>query len=375
MGNIVYFITSLSVGGAQKALLNLTSSTFSLKHPPIVVALVDGQGMRQQFVDAGIPVQVLDINRLSGLLLLLPRLVRLLWQSKPRIIHGWQHHGNVLATLAWLLGGRKSSLWWGVHHTPEQATLERAQHAWLLLIGRWLSRFPQRIIYVSQRSRDRHAELGYAMQAAQVIANGIPQGVAGDQASLRAAVYQELGIAPEACVVGSLTRYVPEKDIPNLFAAIAHFQQQFTQDVHFVLAGEGMVAEREVLQNLLATLPRSEQVHLLGVRSDASRLLAAMSIATLSSQREAFPLFLAEAMAAGVPCVATDVGDIAEFIADTGRVVAVQDPQALALAWQDVLALDNKHYQHLAAQAQQRVQQHYSLDAVIQAYETGLAEA
>jgi len=71
-----------------------------------------------------------------------------------------------------------------------------------------------------------------------------------------------------------------------------------------------MEASNPALQPLLTTLLDQSNVHLLGVRTDAARLLAALDIATLSSQREAFPLFLAEAMAEGVPCVATDVGEL-----------------------------------------------------------------
>ena len=104
------------------------------------------------------------------------------------------------------------------------------------------------------------------------------------------------------------------------------------------------------------------------MRTDAARLIAALDIATLSSQREAFPLFLAEAMAAGVPCVATDVGDIAEFVADTGVIVPVNDAVALAQAWSTVLQQSVAQREVLGELAQQRVASRYSLDAVVTAY-------
>lgn len=368
MGNILYVITSLSVGGAQKALLNLATSEFSHEHQPHVLALVEVDGIRQQFEQAGIPVQVLGLNRPTQLPLLLPRLIRLVWTIKPRVIHGWMHHGNLFATLAWLFAGCHPVLLWGMHHTPEAATLERAQHAFVLRVGRWLSRFPQQIVYVSRRSMQRHAEMGYASHHAQVIANGIPLGKADRHAEDRASVLQELGIPADALLVGSLTRFVPEKDIPNLMAGIRLFQGQGGANVHFLLAGEGMNATNPALQALLAQTPVPANVHLLGVRTDAARLIAALDLATLSSQREAFPLFLAEAMAVGVPCVATDVGDIAEFVADTGLIAPVGDAAALAQAWQNILQRTQEQRRILGSQAQQRVAERYSLDAVVQAY-------
>lgn len=366
----LYVITSLSVGGAQKALLNLARSGFSQDYKPHVLALVAVDGLYRQFVAAGIPVTVLGINRVTGLLLALPRLVQVLLRVRPALIHGWMHHGNLAATLAWGLMAGRPLLLWGMHHTPEQATLERLQHALVLRMGRWLSRFPQSIVYVSQRSLQRHRELGYAMRHARVIANGIPAAdVQANRKRLedRLALRQELGLGDDALLIGSLTRLVPEKDIPNLFAAIRQWQA-WGRDAHFVLAGEGMVPESSGLHCELANLPRPEQVHLLGVRADAAHLIAALDIATLSSRREAFPLFLAEAMAAGVPCVATDVGDIAECVADTGLVVPAGDPEALAGAWRDLLQQDNNQRASLGDKASRRIASRYSLDAVVVAY-------
>ncbi|WML91272.1 glycosyltransferase [Thiothrix lacustris] len=367
MGNILYVITSLSVGGAQKALLNLASSEFSSEYRPFVISLVEVNGVQQQFEQAGIPVHVLGLNRLKQLPWLLPRLFGLVRTIKPSVIHGWMHHGNVLATLAWLFAGCRPVLLWGMHHTPEKATLERAQHAFILKLGRWLSRFPQRIVYVSRRSMQRHAELGYVTQHAQVIANGIPLGKNNHRAEQAAAVREELGIPPDAMLIGSLTRYVPEKDIPNLMQAIRLLQERGAS-AHFLLAGEGMDAGNPALQALLENIPDKTKVHLLGVRTDAARLIAALGIATLSSQREAFPLFLAEAMAEGVPCVATDVGDIAEFVADTGLIVPVNDSSALAEAWSTLLQQSVAQRHVLGKLAQQRVASRYSLDAVVTAY-------
>lgn len=373
MATIAYFITSLSVGGAQQALLNLATSRFSASYQPYVIALVAVDGLQQPFAAAGIPVYELGLNRLSRLPWLPLRLMQLMAKIKPQVIHGWMHHGNLVATLAWLLAGCRPTLLWGMHHTPEQATLERAQHALVLTLGRWLARFPQHIVYVSQRSLQRHTELGYAPQRARVIPNGIPVAAAvSQQAEHYRSVRAELGLASDALVIGSLTRAVPEKDLPNLFAAIADFQQHGGH-ARFVLAGEGMDASNPAIKALMATLPKPAQVHLLGVRRDAPRLIAAFDLATLASQREALPLFLAEAMAQGVPCVATDVGDIPALVAETGRIVPAQDPQALAQGWQQLLALSPAQRQQLGQQAQQRVSGCYSLEAVIRTYHEILA--
>ncbi|MBU0654469.1 MAG: glycosyltransferase [Gammaproteobacteria bacterium] len=368
MSNVLYVITSLSVGGAQKALLNLVTSSISEEYKPFVLALRPVDGIRSQFEQAGIPVYELQLNRLQGLSGAPVQLWRLVREIRPDIIHGWMHHGNLLAVLAWLFAGCKPMLLWGMHHTPEAATSERLQHALVLRLGQWLSRFPDNILYVSRRSQQRHREMGYASGRSLVVANGIAvrSGVAdGTRAEVRA----ELGIDDATPVIGSLTRYVPEKDIPNLVEAIRLFLLAGNKAC-FVLAGERMGADNPELVALLKTAGCQENVRLLGVRKDAGRLIAAMDLATLSSRREAFPLFLAEAMAAGVPCVATDVGDIAEFVGSTGLVVPRESPAQLAAAWAQLLGLSGTERQQLGQVAQTRIRDTYSLDTVVSLYQS-----
>ena len=116
-------------------------------------------------------------------------------------------------------------------------------------------------------------------------------------------------------------------------------------------------------------------MHCLGIRADASRLIAALDIATLSSRREAFPLFIAEAMASGIPCVATDVGDVAEAIGQTGLVVPKENPEILALAWQQMLKFSATQRQQYGEAAKHRIQQYYNMDIVVEFYKELLKDA
>ena len=111
-------------------------------------------------------------------------------------------------------------------------------------------------------------------------------------------------------------------------------------------------------------------VHLLGPRDDLPRLTAAFDLATSSSAfGEALPLVLGEAMACGVPCVATDVGDSAFLIGDTGRSVPPRDPARLAAAWAEMLALPLGERVRLGAAARQRIAEEFSLEAMTQRYQ------
>jgi len=97
--------------------------------------------------------------------------------------------------------------------------------------------------------------------------------------------------------------------------------------------------------------------------------MAALDVACCSSWSEASPNMIREAMASGVPCVSTNVGDAAKMIGGTGRVVPPRDPNALAGALGEILALDSDEWRQLSAQARQRALQLFSLPNMVVAYE------
>ena len=107
----------------------------------------------------------------------------------------------------------------------------------------------------------------------------------------------------------------------------------------------------------------------LGPRRDICRLHAALDIATLSSAfGEGFPNVLAEAMACGVPCVATDVGDSALIVGDTGLIVPPRNEAALAAAWEQLRREGGDGRTARGAAARRRVASRYALDTMIEDY-------
>jgi glycosyltransferase involved in cell wall biosynthesis len=113
-----------------------------------------------------------------------------------------------------------------------------------------------------------------------------------------------------------------------------------------------------------------DRFHLLGRRDDLPRITAALDVSCLcSAYGEAFPLVVGEAMACGVPCVVTDVGDCAMMVGDTGTVSTPGDAQGLARAIERILELGRGARQELGEAARRRVREHFSLDGIVQRYE------
>jgi glycosyltransferase involved in cell wall biosynthesis len=135
-----------------------------------------------------------------------------------------------------------------------------------------------------------------------------------------------------------------------------------------VVVGRGVDESAANFREWRQSLGLNGQLHLLGERQDLPRLLPQLDVFCSSSANEGFSNVLAEAMASGVPCVATNIGAAAELLVDLGRVVPVRDPQALASG---VLGLINQSPQarrELGLQGRKRIEERYTLDQMIDAY-------
>jgi glycosyltransferase involved in cell wall biosynthesis len=138
-----------------------------------------------------------------------------------------------------------------------------------------------------------------------------------------------------------VARFDPQKDHQNLISALGQLKQSGGQFV-CLLVGVGMDIGNAPLLAQLDAAGITENVKLLGARSDIPAVMNALDVHVLSSLGEAFPNVLAEAMACGTPCVSSDVGDAALIIGGHGWVVPARDPAALAGGLMQAKALFKK---------------------------------
>ena len=155
----------------------------------------------------------------------------------------------------------------------------------------------------------------------------------------------------------------PTKDHATFLNAAALVLKQRPSAV-FVLAGPGIDCANSRLVFMIQQLAMSESVRLIGEVTDTESLYPAFDVLGLSSWAEAFPNVLGEAMACGIPCVATDVGDAHQIIGDTGYVVSPSRPGEFATKLLAILSIQKTDYAILSKRARQRIKEHYSLDRV-----------
>jgi glycosyltransferase involved in cell wall biosynthesis len=327
---VVHIINSLTFGGAEAMLCNLLTRTDRDRFEPHVISLIDDLKLAAPILNADIPLEVMGmrpgIPGPSGPV----KLVRHLRRLRPDVVQTWMDHSNLIGGVAArAVPGTK--VVWGIHHSHHVRGLtKRSTLLTVWACGKLSSRVPSRIVCCSQHARKLYTADGFAADRMMVIPNGFNTELFHPDADARLQIRRELGIDSKAIIIGLVARFDPLKDHANFITAAGLLNKEFP-DVHFLMCGDGVDKNNVTLMGQIAALGIGARCHLLGQRPDVARIHASLDIATSSSISEAFPLAVGEAMACGVPCVATDVGDSRMMIGDTGRVVPASQSPALAV--------------------------------------------
>lgn len=361
-------ITGLYTGGAEIMLLKVLERLDPRFSPQVISLTTRGEiGPRIQAL--GIPVEAVGMRPGAPSPLAFFRLVRRLKTLKPDVVHTWMYHADLLGGLAARLAG-VPAIGWAIRNSNTYQHKTKLSTRLVISACARLSRWvPDRILSCSEVARQVHVDYGYAADKMVVVPNGFDLARLRPDTQARAAVRAELGVGDDAPLVGLIGRFDPQKNHAGFFEAAGILHRRFPT-VHFVLAGKGIDEGNRKLIRLVEAAGVHPVTRLLGLQSDIPRLMAALDVlASSSSWGEAFPNVLGEAMACGVPCAVTEVGDSAYIVGDTGRVVPPGDMTKLAGAMEDLLALPPAARAALSERARARVAEHFEIGSVVKRYE------
>ena len=296
-------------------------------------------------------------------------LVSQLSKIKPDLVQTWMYHADLLGGLAARLAGCRFVVW-GLRNSNLDVKLTKRSTLMVVKVCAALSSWlPAKILSCSRRAGEVHAAAGYRAEKIQVIPNGFDLERFQPNEAARLAVRLELRLTPETLLVGLMARFDPQKNHSGFIAAAAIICREI-EGTRFVLAGGKVENSNSALQEAIHANGLDESMHLLGRRDDMPRLMAALDVlASSSSFGEAFPNVLGEAMACGVPCVVTDVGDSAEIVGESGRVVQSGDMPNMAAHIIDLLRLPPSTRSALGRKARTRVESYYEIGRVARLYE------
>jgi len=235
----------------------------------------------------------------------------------------------------------------------------------VLRVLSWRSKVPHAVVVNSHAGMLWHQKLGYRPRRWEVIPNGFDLATFKPDPEGGKRLRKEFDLASDAVLVGLIARFDPMKDHATFLSAAAAIVRS-RPAVHFFLVGKGVRS----LANLIQFHDLTGRVELLDEQQHIHNLLQGFDLVCLSSASEGFPNVLGEAMACGVPCVTTDVGDARYLVDDTGLVVPPRDPDALAKALLDMIDRGQAARQQLGRLARDRIASKFSLTHTIKRYET-----
>jgi glycosyltransferase involved in cell wall biosynthesis len=355
---VLHLITTLDTGGAQTMLYNIVSGARDgFAHH--VVSLLDGGAQIEPLGALGVAVETLGATRGEMGIAPVARFARVVRRVKPDIVQTWLYHADLLGLMARPLCGAR--VVWNV-----RSSTHNGLHSRLTRLCARLSSWPDAVVVNSEAGRRVHREIGYRPRQWRLIPNGFDLEAFRPDPHARDEVRREIGVPAGALLVGLIGRFDPHKDHATFFAAAAEFAGR-DPSVHFLLAGEDVVPGNTLLTGAMTPLVK-ERVHLLGERRDIARLTAALDLATCTSISEGFPNVVGEAMACGVPCVGTDVGDMRAIIGDPALVVPPRDARAIAAAWARLIDLGADERARMGRALRERIAAHYSREAVVHEY-------
>jgi glycosyltransferase involved in cell wall biosynthesis len=358
--HITHIITGLNRGGAERALHSILTETPHPSHKTRVVSLTDEGSYGSSLRDSGIPVYCLGMSRGYIDIQAAFGLLRELRSNPPDILQGWMYHGNLAATFASRFLQNKPILAWNIRCGLGSPRDLSALTLTIVRLLRSISKMPNTIIYNSSASRVQHSQSGFFDDNAAVIPNGFNLDVWRPDIVRREDSRCSLKLSRDTKVIGYIGRNHPQKDLSTLFSALRILMSDSCK-IHFLVVGSNLEAA------LPADLPR-DRFTFLGERADITEILPAFDFLCLSSKSESFPNVLGEAMALGVPCISTNVGDAARIIGKIGWVVQAESPFALATALRTALAIGSEELAWRRQAARDRIATHFSIGATIDDY-------
>lgn len=340
-----------------------------------VVSLTDVGSIGQKILDLGIEVTSLGMKPGSlnpdGIF----KLAANLRSSNTELVQTWMYHADLLGGAAGLLAGRIPTIW-NIRNSTLDRETSKMRTRMIVRLNAWLSHWlPKSVLVCSTRAQSIHEQLGYDKKKMWMVPNGFNLSEFHPDAIARSWLRSQLNLPENYLLIGLVARFDPQKDLVSFIQA-ARIVSCSLPDLQYVLCGDRIDPENEELVSWIKEAGLIEKFHLLGRRTDTPRITAGFDLAVSSSAYgEAFSNVVGEAMACGVPCVVTDVGDSAVIVENTGRVVPPRNPESLAAAMVEMMNLSPSERIKLGTEARERILNHYDLARIVEEYTKVYLEA
>ena len=361
---ILHVVNSLNKGGAETFLCRLIINDAVNKH--VVISLLKGGELENDLIIHKKEVYSLNFNNLYNSIFYFFKLIFYILIIKPDIVQTWLYHSDLIGGLAAKICNVNQIIW-TVRTSLQNDSEYKITTRIIKFINSKLSYIiPNKIIYCSKRIYNEHLEFGYKKRQAFIVYNGV------NTQKFRKRIKQDKDFLAEFFEKKQLrfvmiSNFIRQKDHLNLLKAINLLK---SKDLNFkvIFVGNNFDQNGSYLNEYIVKNKINKFVSIYGYCDHVDELVRLFDYLILSSKSEGFPNVLIEAMASGVPCISTDVGDSAEIIGKTGWICPPQDYYSMASCLCEAIKENKKDYHVRSIECIKRVKNNYEIRNSVKNY-------
>lgn len=359
---IVHIISSLDVGGCEKTLYDLLNFNKSNRANTLIISLNKDGYYKRKLEQNSYKVFSLNLkkNKITSILLF----IKLILNFKPDIIQGWMYHGNIFALIAKVILFKKTNLFWNIRQTLYDVKFEKKNTRIFIYFGKIFSNFPKKILCNSQISILQHIKYGYSNNF-QLVRNGIDTNKFQIDPNLGKIFREKYNIDEDAFCIGLIARYHPMKDhnffIKNILKVLKK------RNVIVVMVGRDLKKNKN---EIFKIVPNNliNQFILIDEYENINEVLNSLNIICVTSRwGEGMSNILIEAMATGLSCISSDIGDNKFLIENFGNTFAVGNDKSFISLLNDNIILKS-NYKNKSNIIRDHIIKNYSLNSMFKNY-------
>ena len=365
---VLHIITGLNNGGAEGVLYRLVTHDKNNEH--IVISLMDEGKYGPLLMNKDISVHCLNMSQGQPSIKSIFKLYKLVKTVEPDVVQTWMYHADLIGgVVAKSLGIKK--IFWNIRQSNFDSRHTKSSTIKIAKICAKLSAFiPSKVISCSNIAVDIHINLGYSSNKIITIGNGYNLADFKENKNELETLKESLNLRGHP-ILGMVGRFDPQKNHEGLLQALSTVKKRGYK-FDCLLVGKDLNSENIKLLKLIQQLGLEEDIYLLGQRTDIPNIMHLLDIHILSSSYgEGFPNVLAEAMACGTPCIATDVGDSRLIVDKYGLIVEPNNTESLSEAiikFINIYSKETTLWETMRAGSICFVKDNFSLDTMVSKY-------
>ncbi len=366
MKKYLHIITSLDIGGAETMLLRLIKHKSDLVKSTIVVSLTNNGKIGEALEEIGVKVVCLEIKSWSSIFKTLLKLKKIIQNERPTIVHTWMYHANIFGGIAAYLA-KSQNIIWSIRRS-EFTRKESLSTFVIMKIGAMFSStIPKAIVHVAESGLKNHQKYGYKSNNTLVIPNGFDLEKLKYDQSARKKIRNELNLSNDQILIGCVGRFHVSKGYETLISSSANVLK-LHKNVKYLLIGRNLDKRNSILMEWINKTGFPEKFIMVGEKRNIAEYMNAMDVFCLPSITEGFPNVVGEAMASGLPCVATSVGDVEKITGNNAILVKPNNNELLSKGLNKILSMGNKKRKIMGLNGRRKIEKEYPINLICEKY-------